>query len=108
MKIRKAIDPDIDVIAQSYVKGAWEQGERMDAESVKEGIQDIIDDPARGMYLIAEDSNDVIAWMGVIRYDTEETGEVWEEDWHYIEPEHRKKGVWQSMRDYFSNNISKL
>jgi hypothetical protein len=103
MKIRKAINTDLEVIAQSYINKLWEAKKEMDGDLVKAVIQDTMDDPAAGMYLIAEDDSEgVVACMSVLRSDDEEHGEVFQEHWHYIEPEYRKSGLLQKMRDYFS------
>lgn len=103
MKIRDAIDTDLDVITQSFMNRLWEAGKDMEGDRVKADITELMDDPARGMYLIAEDDEEFVGCMSVLRSDDEEHGEVFQSQWVYIQPEYRKTGVEQKMNEYFAD-----
>ena len=100
MKIREGIDTDLDIIAQNCINKAWKRRKKVDLDTVKSDIQDVLDDRSLGTYIIAEDDSEgVVGCMGVMRVQDD-----YQEQWHYAEPEYRKTGLVEKMRNYFTLN----
>jgi hypothetical protein len=67
--IRKAIPSDASLIIDFQVRMAWETEKmKLDAETVKKGVNEVFNDNSRGIYFIAETEGRVVASL-LITYE---------------------------------------
>ncbi len=60
MNIRPGLFYDVDKLAELQVTMAWETEEfKLDPETVKKGVQAVIDDPAKGKYWVMESEGEI-------------------------------------------------
>lgn len=90
---------NVDDIAQFQVDMAMEsEGLALDYERVRRGVQAVIDDDAKGRYIIARLSEKVVACLMITREWSD-----WNCCWYwwiqsvYVLPEHRGRGIYKAM-----------
>lgn len=93
---------DIEAIAQFQVDMAAEsEGTTLDYEKVLKGLSAVMDDSAKGTYIIAKKDNKAIASLML----TKEWSD-WNNGWYwwiqsvYVAPEYRQSGVYKAMYAY--------
>lgn len=93
---------DIEAIAQFQVDMAAEsEGTTLDYEKVFKGVSAVMDDSAKGTYIIAKKDNIAIASLML----TKEWSD-WNNGWYwwiqsvYVAPEYRQSGVYKAMYAY--------
>ena len=90
---------NVDDIARFQVDMAMEtEGLALDYECVSRGVQAVIDDEAKGRYIIAEIGEKVVACLMITREWSD-----WNCCWYwwiqsvYVVPEHRGRGIYKAM-----------
>ena len=90
---------NVDDIAQFQVDMAMEsEGLALDYERVRRGVQAVMDDDAKGRYIIARLSEKVVACLMITREWSD-----WNSCWYwwiqsvYVVPEHRGRGIYKAM-----------
>jgi ribosomal protein S18 acetylase RimI-like enzyme len=110
MKIRPGLFYDIDAIAELQVKMAWETEEfKLDLETVRLGVQAVIDDPSKGKYWVVEiDGLVVTSLLTVPEWSDWRNGTVLWIHSVYTLPEHRQQGHYKSLylhlKDFVQND----
>ena len=99
--IRSATPDDISEIAQFNIAMAQETEERqLDPEIIRSGVAGVIQDHARGFYLIAErDQVAVGSLLITFEWSDWRNGTLWWIQSVYVKPEHRRTGVFKALYD---------
>ena len=107
--IQKALPNHIDILIDFQQRLAYEsEGVRLDASTLREGMEAMFDDPAKGLYYIARDGNEVVG-CHMITYEWSDwkNGMVWWLQSVYVKESHRKKGIFKMMYDNVVSMIKK-
>jgi GNAT superfamily N-acetyltransferase len=97
--IRKAIPSDASLIIDFQVRMAWETEKmKLDAETVKKGVNEVFNDNSRGIYFIAETEGRVVASL-LITYEWSDwrNCNVWWFQSVFVLPEYRRQGIFRKM-----------
>jgi len=99
--IRSAGPDDISEIAQFNIAMAQETEERqLDPETIQSGVAGVIQDHARGFYLIAERSQAAVGSLLItFEWSDWRNGTLWWIQSVYVKPEHRRTGVFKTLYD---------
>lgn len=108
--IRKAHSPEINTIADFQLRMALETEQvKLDPDTVRSGVQAVMDDPNKGFYLIAEEDEKVVASLMVTpEWSDWRAKTVWWIQSLYVMPDYRRKGIFKSMYTYLKNEINHL
>lgn len=99
LHIRVAVPADGDTIVAGNCAMAFEtEGRVLDYETAHSGAMAVIEDPAKGWYLVAE-SDGVIIGQLMITFEWSDwrCGHIWWVQSVYILPEYRRTGVFSQM-----------
>jgi len=102
MTIRKATENDIRTIAKFQQKMAYETEQlELDEETLIRGVGNVLKDPSKGFYLLAQENGNVIASMLLTPEwsDWRNSLYLWIQSL-YVLPEHRKTGVFSKLYGY--------
>jgi len=108
MKIRPALFPDVDTIAQMQVAMAWEtEAFRLDPATVQRGVQAVIDDPSKGRYWVAEmDSMVAGCLLTVPEWSDWRKGTILWIHSVYVAPEYRGKSVYRALYQHVQAQVT--
>lgn len=102
MNIRKAILKDAEIIAEFNVKLAREsEALGLDLSTVTRGVTALLNDPAKGVYFIAEDESQVVGQL-LITYEWSDwrNGNFWWIQSVFVKEECRGRGVFASLLEH--------
>lgn len=99
LQIRVAVPADGDTIAARNCAMAFEtEGRVLDCETAQKGAMAVIEDPAKGWYLVAESDGMIIGQcMITFEWSDWRCGRIWWIQSVYILPECRRTGVFSEM-----------
>ena len=102
LTIRPANDDDTATLAQFNVRMARETEDKtLDAETVRAGVQALLDDPSRGFYLVAEKGGGVVgSLMVTTEWSDWRNGDFWWVQSVYVRPDARRQGVYSALYTY--------
>lgn len=107
MKIRKAAEDDIPVIAGFQQKMAYET-EKLDLDEnvLLDGVGNVFKDPSKGFYLLAVDQGQVVGSMLLTPEwsDWRNSLFLWIQSL-YVIPPYRKRGVFRMMYEHVRNMV---
>ncbi|MDB4826809.1 GNAT family N-acetyltransferase [Gammaproteobacteria bacterium] len=97
--IRSAGPDDISEIAQFNIAMAQETEERpLASEIIRSGVAGVIQDHARGFYLIAERGQATVGSLLItFEWSDWRNGTLWWIQSVYVKPEHRRTGVFKTL-----------
>lgn len=104
--IRAARPDDAALLAQWAIAMAWEtEHKRLDPDTVHRGVRAAFEQPARGLYFIAECVVDGVAipvgtLMITYEWSDWRCGDWWWIQSVYVAPEHRRRGVYRALYDH--------
>jgi GNAT superfamily N-acetyltransferase len=101
ISIRKSSLKDIDVLVDFQMRLAAEtESITLDPQIVKQGLEELFEEPSRGLYYVAE-SDGAVVGCHLITYEWSEwrNGNVWWLQSVYVRKDFRGKGVFKSMYD---------
>lgn len=99
MKIRTAIMADVEALVQFNQAMAKEtEGKRLDNAVLKAGVTALLENTARGFYLVAEDQGEIMGSL-MVTYEWSDwrNANFWWVQSVYIVPEHRRKGIYSAL-----------
>jgi GNAT superfamily N-acetyltransferase len=99
IRIREAALADAQVIAAFNLQLAEEsEGLRLDAAIVQAGVAALLQDPAKGIYYIAE-AEGAVAGQVMTTYEWSDwrNGNIWWIQSVYVKPEFRRAGVFRAL-----------
>lgn len=107
MKIRPGLFYDIDQLAQLQVTMAMETEElKLDLETVKKGVQAVIDDPAKGRYWVMENEGDIAGCLLTVpEWSDWRNGTVIWIHSVYTLPKYRGQGVYKKLYEHIQNLV---
>jgi ribosomal protein S18 acetylase RimI-like enzyme len=102
IRIRRGDLRDADVIADFNRAMALEtEGKKLMAEVIGAGVVSLINNPALGFYLVAEESGEIIASLMITtEWSDWRNGIFWWIQSVYVRPESRRKGVYSTLYQY--------
>lgn len=97
--LRNAFLPDLAVLADHNQAMAEEtEGRTLDRKTIEAGLHAVISDPHKGFYLIAEEDGVTVGnLMITFEWSDWRNGMMWWFQSVYIQPDHRKKGLFRQM-----------
>lgn len=99
LQVRAAVHGDGETIAVRNAEMAFEtEGRVLDYETVHNGVLSVLQDPAKGWYLVAESGGSIIGQcMITLEWSDWRCGQIWWIQSVYIVPEYRRQGVFSRM-----------
>lgn len=97
--IRPAKRADMVNIAEWNVAMAWEtEQKRLDVQVLSRGVAEVLDEPRRGFYLVAERDGQAVGCL-LVTYEWSDwrNGDFWWIQSVYVTPEARRDGVFRAM-----------
>ena len=107
MKIRPGLFYDIDQLAQLQVTMAWETEEfKLDLETVKKGVQAVIDDPSKGRYWIMENDGEIAGCLLTVpEWSDWRNGTIIWIHSVYTLPKYRGRGVYKKLYEHIQEQV---
>jgi ribosomal protein S18 acetylase RimI-like enzyme len=102
MKIRKARLADCPIIAEFNTRLAWETEKlKLDAPTIRRGVRAVLNDAAKGTYLVAEMEGAVVGQL-LITYEWSDwrNGNFWWIQSVYVAAAHRQSGVFRRLFEH--------
>jgi len=99
MIIRDATSDDVDALVAGNLSLAAEtEDHTLNPERLRRGIAALLEDPAKGWYLVAESDGQVIGQLMVTsEWSDWRNGAIWWLQSVYVPPEHRRRGVLRAL-----------
>lgn len=106
MIIRSAKSNDRFAIGDFQIAMALEtENIRLDPPTVEKGVRAVFDDPAKGLYFVAEKNGEVTgSLMITFEWSDWRNGNVWWIQSVYVKPVHRRNGTFKALY----NHIKKI
>ncbi|MDA7881196.1 GNAT family N-acetyltransferase [Akkermansiaceae bacterium] len=103
--IRPAEAGDIAILVDFNIRMAWETEERnLELETLTSGVRAILEDAARGFYLVAEMAGKVVgSLMVTTEWSDWRNGDFWWVQSVYVQPESRNQGVFKALYEETRN-----
>jgi len=100
--IRPAKPSDIEALAQNHRAMAFEtENKTLDVDTTLRGTRAILDDPAKGFYLIAERAEHMVGQLLVtFEWSDWRSGNFWWIQSVYVLPDARRTGVYRALHDH--------
>lgn len=98
-RLRRGGPADVAVLRDFNLAMALEtEALQLDAETVGAGVEGLIQQPAYGFYLLAEEAGQVLGSL-MITYEWSDwrNGPIWWIQSVYVRPEHRRRGIFQGL-----------
>ena len=102
LNIRRAQRRDIKTIVSFNLAMALETEDlQLNESTLALGVEQVMNDPAKGFYLVVEENDLVIASLMITREWSD-----WRNSWWwwiqsvYVDPEHRRRGIFLRMYDH--------
>ena len=107
MKIRPGLFYDIDQLAQLQVTMAMETEEfKLDLETVKKGVQAVIDDPSKGRYWVMEIEGEIAGCLLTVpEWSDWRNGTVIWIHSVYTLPQYRGQGVYKKLYEHIQTQV---
>ena len=99
LRIRDAAGADLAFIVEANARMASEtEHKRLDGATLERGVRGVLDDPARGFYLVAEADGERLGCLLVTReWSDWRNGDWWWLQSVYVMPDARRVGVFRAM-----------
>jgi GNAT superfamily N-acetyltransferase len=102
MNIRYATPTDEPVITRYNLALAQESEDlKLDPNTVSQGVNAVLNDTSKGLYIVAEDSGQVVGQL-MITYEWSDwrNGNIWWLQSVYVRPDNRGAGVFRKLLDF--------
>ena len=99
VEIRRATMADADIVARfNLALAAESEGLELDPARVRQGVEVVLDDPAKGFYTLAEADGRVIGQMMVtFEWSDWRNATFWWLQSVYVQPTYRRRGVYRRL-----------
>ncbi len=104
--VRRANRSDIEILARFNQAMAQESEDKpLDLDRIKAGIDGLLQRPAEGYYLIADDAHGDPAGALMLTFEWSDwrNGRFWWIQSVYVHPEYRRKGVYRALHEHVRN-----
>ncbi len=105
-QVRRANRSDIDILARFNQAMAQESEDKpLDFDRIKAGIDSLLQHPAEGYYLIADNAHDDPAGALMLTFEWSDwrNGRFWWIQSVYVRPEYRRRGVYRALHEHVRN-----
>jgi GNAT superfamily N-acetyltransferase len=102
---RRAHPADLQSIIDFQIAMAWETEQvRLDASTCAKGVRAVFENPAQGIYYVAEHSSRVVGvTLTTYEWSDWRNGVVWWIQSVYVVPEFRRQGIYSGIYAYIQN-----
>lgn len=102
VRVRDALPADRDVLVEFARAMAREtEGKELDLATVRAGMAALLADPARGRVFVVEAGGTPVATLTVtLEWSDWRNGWFWWIQSVYVQPEHRRRGLYRRMHDH--------
>ncbi len=99
ISIRPANPSDVACIAAFNIAMAWETEKlRLDTDTVQQGVNSVFSDAAKGQYIVADLGGSTVGCLMITHeWSDWRNGDIWWIQSVYVDPDHRRKGVFKSL-----------
>ena len=100
--VRSAGDIDIDrIVLFNQALARETEGRELDRRTLREGVEALLAEPARGQYFVAQKSGDVVGQV-LVTYEWSDwrNGNIWWVQSVYVSRDHRREGVYRLLHEY--------
>ncbi len=107
MNIRPGLFYDVETLAQLQVTMAWETEEfKLDLETVKKGVQAVIDDPSKGKYWVMENAGEIAGCLLTVpEWSDWRNGTIIWIHSVYTLPKYRGQGVYKKLYSHIQEMV---
>lgn len=105
MRIRKATLADAPVVAEFNLRLAEETEQlHLNPQTVSAGVAAVLNDPANGLYFVAEADGAVVGQL-MVTYEWSDwrNGNLWWIQSVYVKPEFRSRGVFRALFEHLKS-----
>ena len=108
-RVRPARADDRDVIAQFNLAMALEtEAIELDPLTLNSGVRAVLEDPGKGFYLVCEHDGEAVgSLMITFEWSDWRNGNIWWLQSVYVDPAHRRKGVFSLLFNEVKERIQK-
>lgn len=102
VRVRRARPGDLAVIVAFNAAMAEEtEGRELDRETLTAGVEELLADPAKGLYFLAERNGETAGQL-MVTYEWSDwrDGRIWWIQSVYVPPAHRRKGTYRTLHDH--------
>lgn len=102
VSVRKALPDDAAVITEFNLLMAKETEEKiLDAQLVHEGVENLLNDPTKGFYFLAEHRGTIVGQL-MITYEWSDwrNGTFWWIQSVYVREEFRRRGIYRKLHEH--------
>ena len=100
--VRSAGDVDIDrLVLYNQALARETEGRELDRKVLKEGVEALLSEPARGQYFVAQKAGEVVGQM-MVTYEWSDwrNGNIWWVQSVYVSKDHRREGIYRLLHEY--------
>lgn len=108
LRVRRAVAGDWALIVEfNRLLAAESEGLELDLEALGRGVRAVLDDPARGVYFIAEAGGAAVGQVQVtFEWSDWGNGWFWWMQSVYVQPAQRRRGVLRALFDHVTKEAS--
>lgn len=106
-RVRAARREDKETIAAFNSAMALEtESIQLDPKTINDGVEAVLSDSGKGFYLVCETETDIVACLMITtEWSDWRNADIWWLQSVYVDPDHRKKGVFSLLFNHLRNTI---
>jgi ribosomal protein S18 acetylase RimI-like enzyme len=100
--VRSAGDTDMDrLVLFNQALARETEGRELDRKTLKEGVEALMNEPARGQYFVAQKAGEVVGQL-LVTYEWSDwrNGNIWWVQSVYVSRQHRREGIYRLLHEY--------
>ncbi len=100
--VRSACDTDMDrLVLFNQALARETEGRELDRKTLKSGVEELMTEPARGQYFVAQKDGEVVGQI-LVTYEWSDwrNGNIWWVQSVYVSRHHRREGIYRLLHEY--------
>ncbi len=109
LSVRVAHCRDLPTLVEFNIEMAWEtEQKKLDSAIVTKGVQELLENPRRGFYVIAETAGQIVGSL-MVTYEWSDwrCGLCWWIQSVYVRPDFRRRGVFSGLYQFLKDKASR-